>query len=245
MKNFFLILMFLVLNGPIFSYDAKINIQVGPREAAVQINYIFAADYESKYKIDLPARSKLISLTTASHGNFEYSKNGDSIWLMNFSNKNEGKIILTYTMPIRDIEFYLSNWLATVSEEGTITATINAPEKFKSLFIPYEKRNPDGYSFKQSDNPIIICCKFNNISENEGDTHIEVFYPFKMISSARDLVSIFKSYQQILFPLKQKNLILIHLTDLKNTVRFTTDNIFIVINPNINNFNFLENLRIL
>lgn len=227
----FIIAFFLVFSAStLFSYTAKVTVQVAPREAAISILYTLNAKYGDRYRIDLPPRIRLNGINYQNRGPVDHSRTADTIWLAAISNTNDNRIQITYSLPIRDIEFVLTNWLPVLSEDGKLTASITAPDRMRGGVIPFEQNTSDGYAFSQDDRPVLFCGKYNLLSETVEGTHIEMLYPFKAGFTGAEASAIFRSYQELLFPLRQKNLYLVQLADIPNLVKFSSDNVFVTMN---------------
>jgi hypothetical protein len=212
------------------AYTAKVAVQVTTREINISIQYVLDAKYGDKYKIELPARNRLTSITYQNRGLADYSRTADTIWLAAISNTNDNRIQLAYSLPVRDIDFVLTNWLPRLSEDGSLTATIIAPDKYRAAVIPFETNDGGSFTFSQEDWPIIFCGKYNALSETVGDTKVDVLYPFKAGFSAQDAAAAYRAFQDLVFPLAQKNLYLIQLSDLPNLVRFSSSTVFVTMN---------------
>lgn len=225
-----LVIIILFCLNTLYSYTALATVQTHPRELKIQIDYRIETVKGMKMKLDLPVRSRLIYIQSSTHGALEMFRNGNSVTIENLDKASNAAVTVLYTMPVGEGDFFLENWLVKTSLEGSVTVTYSVPDGFKCLVIPYEKKDLNGYVVSDRENPTLVCARFNRDELDSEGKKLEMFYQFKSGVRTAEVLAMFRQYEKLLFPVPQKNIFLIHGSSMRDTVRFTGDNLFIVVN---------------
>lgn len=191
----------------------------------VQADYTFESN---SIKLTLPGRARLLSISSLSNGSVNFYQNGHTLLIDNVISNYGGRIILIYTLPIINQEFYSDDWLVLPDEKGSVTAGLSLPEGFRGLIFPYTDRNGDGFIFDSDEKPLLICGRYSETSDTVGALSYDVYCHGKNISTIKDIDNIFEAYKNLIFPLDQKNIIIINLQALPGMVRFEKDSLFLI-----------------
>ncbi len=227
MKNILLVLLLFSAAGSAFSYTAGLSLTVTPRELKIQANYVFE---KNSIKLVLPKRARLISVASSSQGGVNPYLNGNILFVDNVVSNFQGRINIIYSFSLNDINFYNDDWLIHPDEKGSINAGITLPEGCKGLIIPYVSKDQDGFTVSEDDKPLLICGKFKSENYSGDDRNYEIYYQNKIFITTKDIDNVFKSYENLLFPLEQKNITVIMFPSIPGTIRYKQNNIFLVIN---------------
>jgi len=225
MKKILTLVAFVLLPILSHSFTAKLTLNIVPGEIKVNIQYSFE---KNSVKITLPKKARLITLTSPGAGNVQAYHNAGIIMIDNVVSDYKGKIFLVYTLPLKELEFYMQDWLSIASENGYIEAGLTTPEGFQSLLIPYRAHNISSFSFYQEDLPILICGRFKSKIESDAQRTIELLFQTRLDAGIKEVKDIISTYEGLILPIEQKNITFIVLPALQGTIRFDSNSIFFI-----------------
>ncbi len=227
MRYMIITFIIILIQSICYSYTAKINITTAAKEIKIQADYSIDVD---NIEINLPKRAILVALSSPSNGNIRLNNNSGPIILNGIQYNYKGKIALSYTLPVYDIEFYKEDWLPVLNEDGNIRANITVPQGYRGLFIPYAGRDKDGFDLKPGDKPLLICGKYKLEETSLNNRNYSVYYPFQLNSGIEAIDSLIGTIESMLTPLTQKNFEFIMLPALQHFYKLTGSTVFIAVN---------------
>ncbi len=225
MKYIFFLLMLVSLNRAVFSYTARMTLILMQNELKVQAEFSFESNSE---RLTMPGRARLINISSITDGTVNFYQNGHVILIDNVISTYGGKINVAYSLPITSQEFYSDNWLVRPDEKGSINTAFTLPEGFKGLIFPYEEKKGDGFLINPDENPLLICGRYIETMDKARDRSYDVYYHGRSQSTISDIDHIIEAYENLLFGLDQKSIIIINLPAIPGMVRFEKNNIFLI-----------------
>ncbi|URA10815.1 cytochrome P450 family protein [Thermospira aquatica] len=206
------------------SYEAKIEVSAYGRELKVIANYRFESD---SVTLTLPQRARIQLVQGSNQQIVPLYQNGN---VLTFSKLGEmgRQINITYVIPVVADEFFLEDWLPVSSESGRITVSTVAPQGYRFLIFPYERRMESGYILNPEDKPRIVFGRYSVTDDSRNQRVITIASHLKLQIDTSTVFEMLNTLEKLLFPLQVQSIDLITLPAWQGQV-FRTSNRIVAI----------------
>ncbi len=207
-----------------YAYEAKVEISAYNRELKVVASYRFDSD---SVTLTLPQRARIQLIQGSNQQIISLYQNGN---ILTFSKLGEvgRRVNITYVIPAGAEEFFLEEWIPQSSESGRITASTVAPQGYRFLVFPYERRMESGYILNPEDKPRIVFGRYSVTDDSRNQQLITISSHLKLQVDTATVFTMLGTLENLLFPLQVQSIDLITLPAWQGQV-FRTSNRIVAI----------------